>query len=252
MKNLIHEPKNLNDLPKKENFRDPDKWHSRSDVYHFTDGISPWDRIKRILKKYKGKQFNKAFAEYCAQVPQYQQRFFLEEFEDKYNRRSSAYWSYWYVDKVGNIQYQPGSYKKNQKVYYYSDDYKTEKRHKVTGKKYPETWHDSGYWKRNKLNEDDYHYVVISGYCLEFKNAKDSEWIRLTTDQNKRRKAAERARQKEADAVALSFITKSELEAKKEKQLNRNKIERKGFDYVTSFRDDKQINPDVIRERQGF
>lgn len=255
MKNLIHESRNLDNLPKRETYKDPDKWNGRSDVYHFVDNISPWTRIKRILKKYKGKQFSKAFSEYCSQVPQYQQRFFLEEIENHstYRWKFSGYYPYWYVDSVGNIQYNPGSRKKDSKVYFYSDDFKTEKRHKVTGKLHPceRNKKDPWYWRWDeKVKEKDYHNVVVSGYCLEFKNAKDPEWIRLTTDQRKRRKAAERVRQKEAKAKALSFISKTEIEAKKERENNKLKIERKGFDFAKSFRNENQINPEFIPTQQ--
>jgi hypothetical protein len=57
---------------------------------------------------------------------------------------------------------------------------------------------------------------------------------------------------KEKAAKSYSFISKSEKNAEKEKAKDKVKIEAKGFDYETSFRDDKQINPDVIKEKQGF
>lgn len=225
-------------------------WDRRHDTtYHKVDGVSPWKRIKRICEANIGKQFSKAFSEYCKQVPVYQQKFFLEEFNNK-GRRNSDYWTYYYVDKNGNIQKHIGEYfvnkAKNKKVYYYSDDYKTEKRHKVTGASYP-VYH----WIDKKFKEEDYEYVVVSGYFLEFKSEKDPEYIRLTSDQRKRRKAAQRAKEKEAEAKAYSFISKSEEQAKKEKAANRVKIEVKGFDYETSFRN-SGINPDVIKEHQGF
>jgi len=227
-------------------------WDRRHDSqYHKVDGIWPWKRVKRICEAYIGKQFSQAFSEYCKQVPVYQQKYFLEEFSNR-GRRNSDYWTYYFVDKQGNIQKHIGEYfiekAKNKKIYYYSDDYKTEKRHKVTGAAYPGDW-----FSRNKknFNEDDYEYVVVSGYFLEFKSENDPHYIRLVTDQRKRKKAAQRVAEKESAAKAYSFISKTEEEAKKEKAKNRIKIEVKGFDYETSFRN-VGINPDAIKEHQGF
>jgi len=212
--------------------------------YHSTDGIAPWKRVKRICEAYIGKQFDKAFSEYCSQVPVYQQKFFMQEFERK--PWKTDYWTYYYVDKQGNIQKHIGTYfLKKKKVYYYSDDYKTEKRHKVTGAAYP-TYH----WLDKKFKEEDYEMVVIEGYFLEFKSAKDPEYIRLTTDQRKRKKAAARELAKEKAAKSYSFISKSEKEMEKEKARNKVKIEAKGFDYETSFRKEGEINPDAIKDHQ--
>jgi hypothetical protein len=225
-------------------------WDRRhNSAYHPTDGIWPWKRVKRICKAFVGKPFAEAFSKYCSEVPVYQQKIFLDEFNNS-GRPNNDYWNYYFVDKQGNIQLHVGTYFKNKakKVYYYSDDYKTTKVHKITGAAYPEDW-----FLRNKknFNEEDYESVVASGFFLEFSSPKDPEYIRLTTDQRKRRKAAKRVAEKEAAEKAYSFISKSEKELEKEKENNKLKIEVKGFDYETSFRN-AGINPDTIKEHQGF
>ncbi len=213
---------------------------------HKVDNIYPWTRVNRICEAFVGKQFDKAFSEYCSQVPVYQQKFFMEEFERK--PWKTDYWTYFYVDKQGNIQKHIGEhFKKKKKVYFYSDDYKTEKRHKITGVAYPQY-----HWMDKKFKEEDYEMVVVEGYFLEFKSAKDPEFIRLTTDQRKRKKAAARELAKEKAVKTYSFISKSEKELEKEKARNKVKIEAKGFDYETSFRKEGEINPEVIKEKQGF
>lgn len=243
MKNLvthIRSGKSLKDIEIKKEDR-KDRWGGNGkSEYHKVEGVYPYQRIKRICKAYIGKQFNKAFSEYCSQVPNYQQKFFLSEFEP--NRWRSTY----YVDKQGNIQKTKTRYKKERAIYY-SDDYKTEKRHKVTGKPY-----EASMWWKKKFKEEDYEYVVVSGYALEFSSAKDPEYIRLTSDQRKRKKADARELAKEKARKTYSLITKEEKEIKEEKAKDRIKIEAKGFDYETSFRGEKQINPDVIKEKQGF
>jgi hypothetical protein len=213
---------------------------------HPTDGITPWKRIKRICESYIGKPFDKAFSEYCSQVPAYQQKFFMEEFER--TSRKTDYWTYYYVDKQGNIQKHIGTYfLKKKKVFYYSDDYKTEKRHKITGAAYPQY-----HWIDKKFKEEDYETAIVQGFAIEFKSVKDPEYIRLTTDQKKRKKAAARELAKEKAVKTYSFISKLEKELEREKARNKVKIEAKGFDYETSFRKEGEINPDVIKDKQGF
>jgi hypothetical protein len=248
MKNLVtqlRQGKALNEV--KETKGDiEDRWFgSRGSTYHDVDGVSPFKRIERICESFLGKQFDKAFAEYCKQVPVYQQKFFLQEFEPK--RWHSEYWDFYYVDKQGNIQKNRGTHhKKGKKVYYYSDDYKTELRHKVTGESKPEF---SWLMKKWKYKDEDFVQTVVSGYAREFSSGKDPEFMRLVADQKKRRAKEARLREKEAAAKAYSFISMTEKEIEKDKAKDRVKIEAKGFDYETSFRN-VGINPDAIKEHQ--
>jgi hypothetical protein len=71
-------------------------------------------------------------------------------------------------------------------------------------------------------------------------------------EQRKRKDIRIKERRKVLDEKAYSFVSESEEEKKKEKAKNKKKIERKGFDYETSFRTDKQTNPDTIKDKQGF
>lgn len=247
MKNLIHNTKNLAELPSKERLINPDRYRGKNHPDHTTDGIWPWKRVDRICEKFIGKQFDKAFSEYCSQVPAYQQHYFLEEFSPKYPKRIWHYsGDYFFVDKQGNIRKHKVKKIKNP-VYFRSDDFKTEKRHKETGKPYPTyTWMDK------KFKESDYENVTVSGYQIQFSSKNDPEWIRLTTDQRKRRAAAQRKAMKEAQEKAYSFISKSEKEIEKDKAKDKVKIEAKGFDYLTSFRNENQLHPDVIKTNQGF
>jgi hypothetical protein len=232
-------PQNFAEIAKKERINDD--WDRGRSTYHSVNGISPWRRVKRIIEANIGKSFDTAFSKYCAEVPVYQQSIFLDEF------RKRHWWgTTYFVDKNGNIQKSKDRYKKDKKAIYYSDDYKTERRHKVTGKPY-----EAAMWWKKKFKEEDYEYVVVSGYALEFSSRKDPEYIRLTSDQMKRKKKVQREIEKEKDAKYYCFLTKTELQQKEEEKLNRLKIEKKGFDYATSFRD-FGMNPEVIKEHQGF
>jgi len=241
MKNLKN-TKNLSYLPRRESMINPDGWGKKGSTYHKVDGVWPCQRIKRLCEANIGKQFDKVFSEYCSQVPSYQQDFFLDEF------RKKRYPNRFFVDYQGNIQkYKKPKSKKT--VYFYSDDYKTERLHKITGAKYP-AW---GYrWLDKKFKDSDYKETVVRGYSIEFSSKKDPEYIRLTTDQRKRRKAAAKRKIKEKENQDYSVIFKSKKEKEEEKEKNKIKIESKGFDYLTSFRSDKAIHPDAIKEKRGF
>ena len=244
MKNLINQDLEKIDhsvTKKKETRRN----HYGHNIYHDTDDVSPWSRIENICEAFIGKQYSKAFSKYCSEVPVYQQKLFAEEFVIKPWRRNNK-WDYYFVDKQGNIQKHKGT-KQPKAVYYYSDDYRTEMRHIKTGAKQPEfLWSI----RAKKYKKEDYASFVVEGYYIKFKSKKDPEFIRLTTDQAKRKAKAARERQKEKAATAYSFISKSEQELLEEKTKDKITIERKGFDYARSFRKDWQINPDSIKQKQ--
>jgi hypothetical protein len=236
-----------------------ERWRHHHSIYHPTEGIWPHDRVNRIVKKYVGKQFDKAFSEYCAQVPIYQQHLFLEEFNPKYH-----YWRNTYrVDKQGNIQ-KVKPPKKDKRVYYYSDDYKTELRHKITNRLKPssfsakyikgvKTYYDyASYYPYKTSTDKDYVEVCAKGYKLVFKSHKDREYRKLITQQQKRHRKAQLLKHKEMEAKAYSFLTKSEHDLLNQKALDLIKILKHGFDPATSFQGDHRVNPDVIKERQGY
>jgi hypothetical protein len=245
-------PSNIDpDLPAKVKIiADPYRYHGKGSVHHPTDGIWPRKRAERMLKANIGKQFDKVFAEFCKQVPVYQQHIFLEEFNRgvAYANANYSWMSYYFVDSAGNIQFKKSSWKKNRTVYFRSDDFATERLHKITGKKYS----NIPWWKCKNVNEDDYAEFIVSGYELKFKSASDPEYIRLRSDQNKRFAAIRRAKKKIAEQAAYDFLSRKEKQALEDKAKDKIKIESKGFDYKTSFRGENQTNPDAIKEDQGF
>ena len=245
MKNLLAQFTKGKDL-KQIKTRDFNDWYEVKTPYHPTEGVSVWKRIDRIVAANVGKSFDTAFSKFCSEVPKYQQHIFIEHFR-RYRWHTSELWTHYYLDQNNVIRKHIGTYqKRNKKAYYFSDNYATDYRHKVTGAPKP-----TYYWMNKQFKESDYENVVVQGYFIEFSSKKDPEYIRLTTDQRKRRNAALREYQKAKEAKAYSFISKSEEEREKEKAENRVKIEAKGFDYYTSFRD-AGINPDEIAKLQGF
>ena len=235
-----------------------ERWHHHS-TYHSTDGIWPHNRVKRIIEKYIGKQFDKAFSEYCAKVPVYQQFLFLEEF----NPPKYHYWRNTYrVDKQGNIQ-KVKAPKKDKRAYYFSDDYKTELRHKVTNRLKPnsytskfikgvKTYYDhASYYPYKSSTDKDYVEVCVKGYKQVFSSHKDREYRRLITQQQKRQRKAQKLRYAEREAISYNFLTKSEQKLKEEKAIDFIKILKHGFDPKTSFQGNG-VNPDIIKLEQGF
>jgi len=181
MKNLINNSK-VSGMPKKESMKlGDDKWHYSGSVYHAVDGVWPHERVNFLCEKNIGKPFDYVFSKYCSQVPTYQQHFFLEEL----NSISRYAWgNTYYVDDNGNIQ-KTKRKKVDKSVHFYSDDYKVGKVHKVSGAPYS---HD--FCMKTDLN--DYKEIIIEGYKLKFSSKNDPEFKRLSTDQNKRKRAAHR------------------------------------------------------------
>ena len=135
----IKDIEKLDNLPYKESRKDAlsrhELWdYGRHSDYHQVNGEFPYEHVQRILKKYNGKSFDDAFSAYCKIVPVYQQKYFLEEFEKRPSVHFYGYYDHYTVDVKGNIKFEKREVKKPP-VSIYSDDYKVELRHKVTGHK---------------------------------------------------------------------------------------------------------------------
>lgn len=224
---------------KKSHHAQHDKWRGRRSEYHSIDNVYPYKRVYRLIEFGVGKSFNEIFSKYCKQVPKYQQHIFLEEFkpEKKYNYRGIMY----YVDDEGLIRKKVKERyswrKKVDKRIFYSDDYRTEMKHKVTGKKKPEyLWWD----KRTHVNDEDYETVVVQGWSKEFKTNRDKEFLRLKKERF-RRKQKERKLQKEKREQEflerLHLLQERDREKKRvEKERDLTSLIKHGFDPTTSFR----------------
>jgi hypothetical protein len=215
--------KGIADLPKRERMLNPEGWGRKSGTYHKVDGIWPWQRVRRLCQANIGRSFDRVFSEYCHQVPDYQQEYFLEEFE-----AGRRWWRFneFYKDDQGRIQKNKRK-TPDKRVTFYSDDYKTEYVHKETGAKL-----DSWAWR---YDHEEYHYIIVRGWSKMFSSKNDPEFKRLSEDQRKRRAARKRGKDKEKEdnLRSLSFETKAEKKAKeeekKERETDESKIERKGF-----------------------
>ena len=72
------------------------KYATRGGVYRKINDKFPWVHVERTLKKYKGKNVDKAFTEYCGIVDKCQQYMFWDEVSDynRYGWRRSRQFSY--------------------------------------------------------------------------------------------------------------------------------------------------------------
>lgn len=241
------------------------RWRGRGPM-HTVDGVWPYEIARRIIKKYIGKQWDKAYSEYCSKVPWYQKNVFKEEFRDKNYRYSTSY----IVDKNGCIQYSRMD-KRKKDLCIKSDDFKIELRHRWTGHKKDDflpvykqepyisrfkTFKMSGMrnsrllyyeygaipgrmkplYERYRSKESEFEAVIVSGWIKYFKNKKDPEFKRLIAEKRKQRLINTKKQQILLQEKAYDMMTKREAELKKEKAANDVKILAHGFDLETSFR----------------
>ncbi len=215
--------------------------YRRNGDTHNIHGMSMWKFIRIFIEARIGQPFDDVFSEFCKVAPKYQQKYFLTEFESKIR------WYYsddYKIDENGLIQFAREKNKYKGPYTFTSDDAMWEERHKVTGKVKPK-WD----WK-NKHKKEDYKDVLVNGWIKSFDSKNDKEFKRLQGERIKRKRKTERCVKKEKLEISYSFISKSELEKQKDKELDRQKILSHGMDLITSFRSEKQTNPDLIKEKQ--
>ena len=82
--------------------------HYGKGAYRKVNGYFPYTHAERIIKKYKKKNVNVAFSEYCKVVPIEQQQEFWDVFEKGYRwrrHRDVTANDHWFIDKHDNIQF---------------------------------------------------------------------------------------------------------------------------------------------------
>lgn len=213
-----------------------DRWSSRNGTYHNVKHITPWKRVERLLKNSIGKLFADVFSDFCKQVPNYQQQYFLKEFQERQRADGYCYNDY-YIDGAGLIQrYKPVNPYKGPYTFY-SIDCVFERQHKITGKK-----ESQFYWIDKKYNADDYHTVMVKGWYKVFESKHDPEYKRLKAEKQVALDRIHRekyGKPKITDEEFTKIIKAKELKEKAEDLI---KITAHGFDPLTSFRKEKKEN----------
>jgi len=210
----------LEDLPYKRSMKYRDK---TGDQFYYDRGRGPykkingryaWTHVDRVLKKFKGKNVNKAFSYYCSVVDKCQQFFFWDELKnaDNYSRMSRWYrsYDYWYVDSQNRVQRKKVS-KKNTTYVIYSHDAKWGYVNVKTGKPVPD-WND-GYWRRRSggyyMDDTETEYRLVEGQQWVFKK-KGPAYHRCFAEQLTATRKAEKERNKEIDKKISEMMPKQD------------------------------------------
>ena len=205
--------------------RQIERYRNGSSDYHKVNGCYPCKWARRTLRKYVGKSYDKAFAYFCTLVPDYQQKFFIQEL-----KLSQGYWTQdnkYVIDNNGIIQIMSKELK-SESVVFFSYDY-------IVGYKSKRTGEVTAYNRYVDMFPERYDTIIVSGFSKEFESVKDREYIRLMKEKSKLKKLEEKKKKKEKEKVDYSFISFQEEQKKREAERDLIKLKKHGFD-ETSFR----------------
>lgn len=303
MKNLInkHSIEDLEILPvellslklQKRHLNFLHRKHNKRGHYHDVptkEGVNPYKLAEYIVRKYIGRLYNDAYSEFCSKVKWWQKEAFKDLFDTSYKYNRSLRYTEFIIDDNGLIQYNIRYFGYNKYKGPYSiksDDFKTEKIHKITGHKFDKFksvyekvaysyWsgrnrHSKGVYmkgfkdgkllyyeyganwsnfkplhKRYKAQEEDFETIVVSGWIKYYNSKQDPEYKRYKREKRKYNSKTTKQKRIEQAEKAYSFISQTELQLKKEKELNTYNIARLGFDPITSFRGVQKLSPTGI------
>ena len=255
-------------------------------TYHSVDNVYPFKRIDRILEKFLGQHVNDAFSYYCKQVPLYQQK----EFWEYLQRDLKYSWVFYFYNSEGIIIKKDKRVKRNyaiksddyttelrhrvtghkktdfekifeqfKKVVKYGDKKQYESIYTINGDflyyEYgAKKWREKPAYCRYIAYDSDFIPVIIQGYYKTFESDKDPRYVRHYAEKAKQIKKEHKLwkkKNKEESLEKLRLMYEKEKERReKEKQENLLKIIKHGFDPITSFRNEKQTNPDLIQLKQ--
>jgi hypothetical protein len=192
----------------------------------------------RVIKKFIGKQYDKAFSEYCKLVEQYDYYIFYEEYFMPISRWGDTIVPEFIVDKQGRIQknknYVPYRRSKPNSFIFTSFDYEEGYMDRIskeilTGEEFRAKFRYS--WEYiSRHYEGKYVKVVINGFWKEFESEKDPDYIRLCKEKLKQTKLNEKRWKKYNKEKPYNFLTDEEKKRKESEEDDRLKIERYGFD----------------------
>jgi len=227
----------MEELPMKESMtKGKDRWRYGSDDCHKVNGKYPWTHVQRVLKKYTGKNADKAFTHYCSIVPKYQQHWFWDELTESTRfgwRFKGSRWGYWYVDKNKCIQYNKGV---KQEITYqiYSHDIEW-------GYVDIKSIDENVRWWKNGYRYNDKEYVVVKGEIFTFKKI-DASYHKCKAEQASKGRKAAREAEIEARKVQLSFLTREEIEEKDDRKNDIIKRDAHGFDENSFTNNNGRLN----------
>ena len=227
-------------LNNKQYHNNKSDWGYTSPKYH---GENIFILINRILQNNIGKSWSMTYHYICKKIPKNLKHYIYSSLPTHQSRPYSVYENYYIEDDVIKYKEWKNPHKKKPSVVIKSEI------------KY--FYEPYGYWGENKIevfknNNSSYfkfyyidynnHRHTISDYDVReihtpieeyFKGSK--EYKRLKSEEIKKKNLKYKKIQKLRKEKAYSFITKSEIELKKQKEIDKWKIIKHGFD-ENSFR----------------
>lgn len=195
------------------------------------DGARMSTHIDRFLKNSIGKDFDTEYSKFCGRWSKHPEmkKNLMEEFYPKYGRmryNEPERWDRYIIDDKGKVQLIKGTDSLEKDTYTIkSHDYKSERRHKISGEVYVEL----PWYARKKIKEEDYEWVTIQGFCKTFTSKEHPEYCRLYYEKVAQEKKRRRENKKAKADRSYSFLTKLEQAIKDGKIKNQVDMERHGF-----------------------
>ena len=215
-------------------------------------GITPFRLISYLLKKYVGQSIDLVYSDFCKKTNYFQRRYFWYAFDysNKYNRSINFYNGRYIIDEDKIIHFC--SKKSVRKYRLRSSDYFVGYKLKTQyfSLLYSETISIERYNRLSSLDKERY-YFVSQGWIKDY-SKHDKEYQRRTHEYMREKRLNSKRNKKLLLQKQYSFLSDREKQSEIDKKINRIKIEAKGFDYYTSFRNEKQISSELIKEKQGF
>lgn len=213
----------LENLPKKESRKEyitrkyGDMWNLRRFDHPWSRSDSndyPWVKANRVIKKYLGRSFDKAFSEYCRKVKLHEQDEFLRLF-----RGTRWHEPDYLIDSQKRIQFNPNRYKgRKRDIIFTSADYKIGYYNTIdkTTISLDDIHRQSA---RSRIGWNEYYYqtdkryvqVVISGFKKTFKSEEDVEYQKLMAEKVKALRKEKRLRKKAHKDKKYIFLTAEEI-----------------------------------------
>jgi hypothetical protein len=214
------------------------KWYASRAKHRPIGDYSPYEIVDRMINANIGQRFDKVFSDFCHISKVYHQQVFLDEFKPHsvYTQNGRFFDVNYYVDEDGLIRANEKKEEEKKPVIFYSEDYRTEERHIITGLPRPKYW----YFDKSKHKSELYKQVVVSGYAIEFESKSDPRFKRLNAEKIKAVKREHKRWRKRPSMSEHEFRRILKEREQKEREENLIKIISHGFDPVTSFRKRKK------------
>ena len=213
----LHE--NCSEYHQRENKHE---WYSHRNSYnHKISGVSPYKIAQRLIEGSIGKSFDDVFSYYCTLVPVCMQYIFLENFSEdepfsRWYRGIHFEYDGFYVDDdrlIRETKHTPPSF------IFYSFDYYAEWEHVPTIK------NGRNFYNYSKGKE----LVIKSGFTKTFTNKNDLEFKKLRAEKKRLVRSDRKKKERIRKETIYCFLTKDEIQRKKDKELDLITRDRHGF-----------------------